>query len=132
MKNKLLTFILFLLTNISFGQMNKFPSGVYLSLQQFKKQTPAYDVNLRVIQRTSGDIFMSGGNDYKLESDIDSISKKYIKKTIFAYVKNDSIFLNCFQHKLQIWYAICLTAGNFVAFKACMTNHEATNVAVLG
>ncbi len=112
--------------------MKKFPDGVYLNLNQFKNQTPEYNVDLKIIQRTSGDKAMMGGNDYKMESANDSISKKFIKTVIYAYVKNDSIFLNCYHHKIQIWYALCLTSGNFLAFRSCMSNGDATSVGILG
>lgn len=132
MKMKLLTFLLILVVHQCFGQTSKFPSGVYLNLEQLKTQTPAYDVDLKVIDRTSSDITLYGGNDYRLESEIDSLNKKYIRTSIFAYVKNDSIFLNGFQHNLQTWYALSLTSGNFLAFKACITNKKANNIAILG
>ena len=133
MKYSLIAFIISLFVfSGTMAQMNKFPNGIYLSLEQLKNQTPVYDVNLEIIKRFSGDIAMIGGNDYKLESPNDSIEKKYIKKTIYAYVKGDSILLNCFPHKLQIWYARALTSGNFLVFKACMTNKEATGVAIFG
>lgn len=126
-----LTLILILLMNLCFGQMNKFPSGVYLNLEQLKTQTPAYDVSLNIIDRTTSGIVLTGGSDYKLESEIDSINKKYIKTSIFAYAKNDSIFLNGDQHDLQTWYSLSLTSGNFLAFKAGITDKEAGNVAFL-
>lgn len=132
MKLTYLTFILILLITECCGQMNKFPSGVYLNLEQLKSQTPAYDVNLKVIYRTSAGIAFSGGSDYKLESEIDSIRRKYLKTSIYAYVKNDSIFLNGIHHKLQTWYSLCLTSGNFLAFIGCLTNKEASNYAYLG
>jgi hypothetical protein len=132
MKIKLFTSLLLLILNSTFAQVNKFPNGVYLDIEQLKNHSPAYDINFNVIQRTSGDIAMAGGNDYKIESDIDTISKKFLKKMMFAYVKNDSIFLNCIHHKLQTWYALSLTSGNFLAFKGSMTNGEATGVALMG
>jgi hypothetical protein len=115
-----------------FAQMHKFPNGVYLTKDQLKNQTPAYDINLRVSLRSAGDLFWSGGNDYKLESDIDSLNNKYIRNMIFAYVKNDSIYLNCHQLNLKSGYSLCLTSGNFLAFHATMTNKEYTKAALLG
>jgi hypothetical protein len=112
--------------------MKKFPNGVYLNLNQFKNQTPQYDVDLKIIERSSGDKAMMGGNDYKIESSNDSITKKFIKTVVYAYVKNDSIFLNCYHHKIQIWYALSLTSGNFLAFHSCMSNGDASTVGILG
>jgi len=133
MIKRFFTLIFLYFSIISFGQASNFPTGVYLNLEQLKTRTPAYDVNLRIIKRTSGDIFMIGGNDYKIKSTIDSINKSYITKKIFAYVKNDSLYLNCFPHKLQNWYALCKnTSGNLVTFKACMSLDRAMNVSIIG
>ena len=133
MNHKILHIIfLFFIHKNCFSQMEKFPNGVYLTLEQFKNQKPSFNTNLQIIKRTSSDIFMLGGNDYKIESNNDTINAKFTKKTIFAYVKNDSIFLNCFKYKLQFWYALCLTSGNFLVFKSCMTNNDASNLAVIG
>ena len=129
MKIKILLLILTFFAINSFAQVQKFPDGVYLNLNQLRNQTPAFNIKLRVIKRTSGDITMNGGNDYKLESVIDSINKRYIKKNIFAYVKDDSIFLNCIHNKLTSWYSLCLTKGNFLVFK---TNVPDDNAAMYG
>jgi hypothetical protein len=122
------TYFILILTFISINciaQNLKFPAGVYLNLEQLKNKTPAFDANLHIIQRTQGDIGFNGGNDYEIASNIDSIDKKFIKKTIFAYVKNDSVFLNCIHHKLSTWYALGLTQGTFIAFKGAMSNEKA-------
>jgi len=132
MINRIIPLIFLSFTIISFGQTSNFPAGVYLNLEQLKNRTPAYDTNLSISKRTSGDIFMMGGNDYKIKSTIDSINKSYITKKMFAYVKNDSLYLNCLPHKLQNWYALCKnTSGNLVTFKACMSLDKAMNVSIL-
>jgi len=132
MIKRIIPLIFLSFTIISFGQTSNFPAGVYLNLEQLKNRTPAYDANLSISKRTSGDIFMIGGNDYKIKSKIDSINKSYITKKIFAYVKNDSLYLNCLPHKLQNWYALCKnTSGNLVTFKACMSLDKAMNVSIL-
>lgn len=133
MTKRILPLIILFSSIISFGQTSNFPAGVYLNLEQFKTRTPAYNTNLLVVKRTSGDIFMVGGNDYKIKSTIDSINKNYITKKIFAYVKNDSVYLNCVPHKLQTWYALCNgTKGNYITFKACMSFEKARNIAMYG
>jgi len=75
---------------------------------------------------------MMGGNDYKLTSTNSSITKSFIKKTILAYVKNDSILLNCVSFDIQPWYALCRIKGDNLVFKAAMTNGKATSIAVFG
>jgi TonB family protein len=108
-----------------YPQNNVFPNGVYLSLEQLKNKTPAFDANLQVIRRSESDIGFNGGNDYEIQSDIDSLNKKFIKKKMYAYVKNDSVFLNCIHHDLSTWYALCLTKGTYLAFKGAMSNSTA-------
>lgn len=126
MKNKLFFLVLSCLTINGFAQLQKFPNGVYLSLEQLKKRTPAFDVNFQVIRRTESDIGFNGGNDYEIKSDIDSLNKKFIKKIVFAYVKNDSLYLNCIHYKLSTWYALCMTQGTFLAFKGAMSNDKSS------
>ena len=123
--------ILFLSSKIVVvAQMCKFPDGVYLNLEQLKNQTPAYNVNLKIIQKTSSDKFWNGGNDYYFESNIDSIDKDYIRLEIFAYVKNDSIFINCRNYKLGNDYSHTLTKGNFLAFKTILMKDKSGNAAL--
>lgn len=133
MTKRILSLIILFSSIISFGQTSSFPDGVYLNLNQFRNRTPAYNTNLMVIKRSSGDIFMVGGNDYKIKSTTDSINKKYITQKIFAYVKNDSIFLNCVPYALQTWFALCNeTKGNYITFKACMSLAAAQKIAMYG
>lgn len=133
MTKRILPFIIFFSSIISFGQTTKLTNGVYLTFEQAKARVPNYNTNLEVVKRSSGDIFMVGGNDYKIKSTIDSISKNYITRKIFAYVKNDSLYLNCFPHKLQNYYALCRnTSGSFITFKACMSLDRAMNVSIIG
>lgn len=129
-----LFFVMLLVVSSIQAQSQKiiFKPGVYLSLEQLRSGVPEYNADLLVQKRTGGDITMYGGNDYKITSVTDSIGKKYIKKDIYAYVKNDSLFLNGFPHSLQLWYALSLTKGNFLLFKGAMSTAEATNVAVMG
>jgi len=107
-----------------FSQLPAFPPGVYLNIEQLKSQTPAYQADFQIIRRTSGDIGFNGGNDYEIVSGIDSLEKKFIKKQMYAYVKNDSLYLNCIHHKLSTWYALCTNHGNYLLFKGSMSNEK--------
>lgn len=102
----------------SFGQFNQFPNGVYLTLDQLKKHTPAYNTSLVMQRRSAHEIRYNGGNEYRLVSKKDSLSQHYIKKKMFAYVKNDSVYLNCNEMDLGNWYTLAITKGNFMAFNA--------------
>jgi len=113
-------------------KIQKFPDGVYLTHEQFKNQTPAFNTELKTIIRSSGDLFWSGGNDYKFESPIDSLDSDYIKKKIYAYVKKDSVFINCGRHKLQSWYALAITNGNFIVFRSSVSTGKMIGASALG
>ena len=126
------SFCLFSIHDLDAQIIPEFPDGIYLTLDQLKNKTPAYTTKLRVIKRNSGDAFWGGGNDFKLESDIDTLKPRFFRNKIYAYVTNDSIFLNCEKIGLQKFYSLCLTRGNFLAFKACMETSEAATYAVLG
>jgi hypothetical protein len=108
-----------------------FPNGVYLTHEQFKNRTPAFSADFRTILRSSGDVFLSGGNPYKFESKNDSLDKDFIKKEIYAYVKNDSVFINCKHHKLQSWYTLALTKGNFIVFYSAVSTGKMIRNATL-
>lgn len=110
----------------------KFPDGVYLTHDQFKNRTPAFNTELKTIIRTSGEIFMIGGNLYKFESKNDSLNKDFIKNKIYAYVKNDSVFVNGKHHKLQSWYALAVTYGNFVVVSSGVKDGKAIGAAMAG
>ncbi len=75
---------------------------------------------------------MSGGNDYRLADIGDSLEKKVLKREVYAFVQNDSLFLNCVHHELGPWYSLVLNRGEFLVFRAAMTGHQAAGYAVLG
>jgi hypothetical protein len=127
MERKLLSYILLLLAWNAFSQTaGIYLGGVYMSLEQFRNRTPQFHANLEVIRRTQSDIAFNGGNDYELKSNNDSLNRSFIKKKMFAYVKNDSIFLNCLNYQLSTWYALILTRGNYMAFKGAMSNSRSS------
>ncbi len=113
----------------AFSQKESFPNGVYLNIEQLKNKKPAYDLNLTIVKRSDSDISWNGGNDYKLQSSVDSISKKLLKRKIYAYIKNDSLFLNCIPHKLGTLYTLAIIKGTFIIFKGAMSNKEASEKA---
>jgi hypothetical protein len=132
MKNKLFLLILLLFAGSSYAQVNKFPDGVYLTWEQLKNQKPAYNADLRPVERSGVNTLTNDRNDYYFESDIDSINKKYIKKKIYAYAKNNSVYLNCINYNLGSGYALALTCGGFLAFKASPTDDKIAGSTFIG
>lgn len=114
------------------AQKSTLPEGVYLNNEQLKNRTPAYKASIDVLERTLGDIAMIGGNQFKLESNIDSLSKKYLKNNVYAYVKDSVLYLNCFQFRLQWWYAKGLTDGRYVLFRSAMPAGKSNNYNMFG
>ncbi len=119
--NFFLIFTIFLGFNVSAQTAFTFPDGVYMTHEQLRNRTPAFNTELNIIERSTGDVFLSGGNPYKFESKSDSLDKEFIKKEMYAYVKNDSLFINCKHHKLQSWYTLALTSGNFIVFYSAVS-----------
>jgi hypothetical protein len=103
------------------AQAQSLPSGIYLNLDQLKARAPAAKATLNVTRRSSGDIVMMGGNDYRLEGIGDTLETKYLKRDVYAYASNDSLFLNCFHQKLGPWYALALCQGEFLVYRAAIT-----------
>ena len=112
--NLVLLMIIVLLSNCTFAQSTTYPRGGYRNLEEFKNKQPSIPFIFTIEKRTKGDIMMNGGNDYKILSD--SISKKTIKKELFAVSNGDTLFINCGPKQAQYWYANVITEGKYIAF----------------
>ncbi|MFB9053932.1 DUF6563 family protein [Formosa undariae] len=51
-----------------------------MSFNEILNRTRSRQLDLKLLRRTQGDIKKNGGNDFKLESEDNSMSKKTIKK----------------------------------------------------
>ncbi|MEP4596704.1 MAG: DUF6563 family protein, partial [Cyclobacteriaceae bacterium] len=107
----------------TFGQTTQYPKGVYMSFEEIISKSPSVTAELEIERRTSGDIKMNGGNDYKIRSIDKSMSKKTIKKEIWAYSSGDTLFINGFQYKIQPWYTDLILDGRFLVFKAGLSQY---------
>lgn len=116
MNIKITFFLLLGLINLVSVAQDKFPKGVYMSLQEFISKKPSQNYNLVVEKRTMGDIKMNGGNDFKLLSINNEIDKKFIKTKIWGYSDGNTFYLNCFQYKTQNWYAELISDGKYMVF----------------
>ena len=105
---KIITLIAALLFTVNAYCQTDFPDGVYLFLEQLRNRTPAFNTNLHVTNNAE--------INYRLESEVDSLDKKFIRRKIFAYVKKDTLFINGFLQDIEMDYAMALTKGNFIAF----------------
>ncbi|MEP4531895.1 MAG: DUF6563 family protein [Cyclobacteriaceae bacterium] len=118
-----LTLLILIIAMSTFGQTTQYPKGVYMSFEEIISKSPSVTAELEIERRTSGDIKMNGGNDYKIHSIDKSISKKTIKKEIWAYSSGDTLFINGFQYKIQPWYTNLILDGRFLVFKAGLSQY---------
>ncbi len=121
---KIITLITALLFTVNAYCQTDFPDGVYLFLEQLRNRTPAFNTNLHVTNNAE--------INYRLESEVDSLDKKFIRRKIFAYVKKDTLFINGFLQDIEMDYAMALTKGNFIAFYGRNTKDVGTTAAVVG
>jgi len=111
MRKIFLFFTLILFSNQTWSQ--EYQNGGFKSLNDLKNNTPNYKVNFTISKRTMADIKAWGGNDYKIESTDQSVTKKTIKKEIIGIVKNDSLYLNGIPIVGLIWYAKVEVLGKY-------------------
>ena len=116
-KIKLIISLLFTTFASSFGQQQNYPKGAYMSFDEIVNKAPSQQYDFDVERRTDGDIKMVGGNDYKINSADKSIKKKFIKKEMWAYSNGDTLYINCFQYKVQPWYASVISDGKYLVIR---------------
>jgi uncharacterized protein YxeA len=96
------------------GQYISIPkNGGYTNLLELKTSSPKYEDTFQVVKRTTGDIKAWGGNDYKVESSNNQISKEVIKREIIGICKDDSLYLNGIPITGLIWYAKVEILGKY-------------------
>ncbi len=108
----------------SFGQQQNYPKGVYMNFNEIVNKMPSQQLDLDVIKRTKSNIKMVGGNDYKLISKDKSVKNKFIKQKIWAYSLGDTLFLNCFQYKVQPWYSCIISDGDYLVFRGGLSQNS--------
>lgn len=106
------------------AQDTKYPKGIYMSFEELLKKDPSVQKKLEVKRRTTFDIKMVGGNDYKLISADDSIAKKVIRGQIWGYSNGDTLFINCVHYKVQPGYTNVISDGKFIIFKAGISQNS--------
>jgi hypothetical protein len=96
-------------------------SGViYRSFSDFVSDKADTTNNMLVEARTRSQIYMSGGNDFKVYSEDKALSKS-LKKEVWAVKSNDSLFLNCAFHQLGLWYAFAERINDKLYFSAAIS-----------
>jgi len=125
MKNAITFVFLLILSGFQANaQQQKYPKGAYMSFEEIVKKTPSKQLDLTIEKRSKGDIKMVGGNDYKLTTEDKSIEKKMLKTELWAYSLGDTLFINCFQYKVQLWYACIISDGKYLIFKGGLSQNQ--------
>jgi hypothetical protein len=131
MKNFIALISTFLiLSTCSFAQVTSYPKGGYKTFEEFQKKQPSIPFVFQITRRTNGDIKFNGGVDYKVTSD--SIDKSTIKKDIYAISSGDTLYMNCFAHKVQFWYAKVVVEGKYIAFEGGIPMDKNSDVVAAG
>lgn len=70
------------------------PSGAYSTLNEYKTKVPKYNSEFTITRRTVSDIKAWGGNDYKVISVDNQVSKGIIRNEIWGIRQGDTLYLN--------------------------------------
>lgn len=107
-----------------------FPRGVYFSERELMSKTPSIDYPFTVVnERSSGDIAMMGGNDYKIICE--DVRKREVRRDWYAYSDGKELYLNCFRLGLQSFYAKAILNGYYIVFEAAMSADKAATTAFM-
>jgi len=126
MKRTLFTITFLIVLKVIIAQSCSYPKGGYANYSELLDKTPSISFDFSIKKRTTSNITMSGGADYKITSQ--GVSKNVIKKEIFAISTGDTLFLNCYQHYLQTWYAKVISEGEFLVFFGPVSNGKAARL----
>lgn len=105
MKNYLLIISLVLLSNVLNAQTDNYPKGIYMNFQEVIDKSPSDKFNIELEERSKGKIKMNGGNDYQLNPVNKNVSKRLLKREVYAYSDGSDLYVNCLKHELQFWYS---------------------------
>lgn len=87
-----------------YAQMENYPKGLYMNIQEVFDKKPSEDYNVELEKRSSGKIKMNGGNDYQINSEDKAVKRSFLLKDVYAYSEGSELYLNCFKYELQYWY----------------------------
>lgn len=97
--------------------------NVFYTLEDFKNVTKDNQSDVLIERRTQRQIFMSGGNDYRIKS-LDKSFDRKLKREVWGIQSGDSLFINCFQHGLGLWYAYGEIIDDKMFFTAAITMNK--------
>lgn len=96
--------------------------GAYKNFEEFINNKPSLECDFIVKKRSSFDMSMSGGNDYKVKSN-DSIATYYkIKNEFWGVCDGENIYINCFKIGRGTHYSLLSIRGKVATFYAFQEN----------
>jgi len=91
-----------------------YPKGIYWSRADLKDMFPSQEVELLVEERSGPDMFMRGGNLYRLESAGSDLSETELKEEIWAYSDGKELYINGSKLNIGHWYTKVEHEGNYL------------------
>lgn len=117
MKKTILTSILVLLGLILYAQTTESATNGFSNFSEFQKNEPTLTFEFQLKQRTSGDIFMTGGiANYRLKKVKPSSETKNVEKVIWGVKVGDSIYINSYPFSKRTGYNLILEKGYYTYF----------------
>jgi len=114
--------VVIIFTTSLFGQYPiDLKSGLYNSLEDIIKNNPQFECKFNVKHRTTLDIQMWGGNDYKVSSDTTNVINSAINKC-FAVFNGDTLFINGKHINGSLPFCKVENNGRFLIIKAGIPN----------
>lgn|ERR1035437_3091325 len=117
MKKTILTSILVLFGLILFAQTTESTSNGYSNFSEFQKNEPTLTFEFQLKQRTTGDIFMTGGiANYRLKKIIPSSETDNVEKIIWGVRVGDSTYINSYPITRKKGYNLIIEKGYYSYF----------------
>lgn len=129
---KKVTICIFLIVFGKLFAQTSYPQGCYMSLDELISKSPSEHYDLSIEERSSSDIQFNGGNDFKLISEDNSISKRVLKREIWAISDGNTFYINGLLHDSQKWYSKVEDEGKYLIFKGAVPSSEAMAAGLLG
>ena len=117
MKKTILTSILVLLGLILYAQTTESTKNGFSNFGEFQKNEPTLTFEFQLKQRTTGDIFMTGGiANYRLKKIKPKSEAENVEKEIWGVRVGDSIYINSYPFSKRIGYNVILEKGYYTYF----------------
>ncbi len=125
--------ILFLFCFHSFAVQAQKEVEIYRTIRDYIHDQADTARGIRIEKRSRGQIYMVGGNDYKIKSANKKLNTA-IKKEVWAVKADDSLYLNCSLLQLGLWYAYAEEINEKLYFTAAITmnREERQRMALVG